>query len=411
MPTHRTTHGTSVELRARPLRAARRPAGPLLVGLALGTALTAAVVVGLAPAPAQVTTTLAAAPVAAPAPVADDRLPGCAAVVEAMTPRERLAQRLMIGVDAGDPDGAADVVRATQPGGIFLGGNATALLVDQSLRALQASARIPVTVAVDDEGGRVQRIDDLDGELPSAREMARLPVRDVRALAAERGAALAARGVTMDIAPVVDLGGQPRGAVIGDRSFGEDPDVVTEYALAFAQGLDDAGVAAVVKHFPGHGRADGDSHAGRVTAPPLDDLRAADLRPYTDLVGPGGPLAGGGTAVMVGHLDVPGLTDDLPSSLTPAVYALLRDEIGFDGLVMTDDLGAMQAITDSYDLPRAVVAALAAGADMALWSNPDDPAPVLAALEQALTSGDLDPAANDAATARVLRAKAACGGS
>lgn len=338
-------------------------------------------------------------------------LDDCAAIVEAMTPRERLAQRLMIGVDAADPDGTADVVRVVQPGGIFLGGNATALLTDQALRGLQASARIPVTVAVDDEGGRVQRVDDLDGELPSARRMAELGPAEVRALAAERGAALAARGVTMDIAPVVDLGGQPRGAVIGDRSFGEDPAAVTDYALAFAQGLGDAGVASVVKHFPGHGRADGDSHRGRVTSPPLEDLRAADLRPYADLVGPGQPLAGGGTAVMVGHLDVPGLTTDLPSSLTPAVYALLRDEIGFDGLVMTDDLGAMQAITDAYPLPEAVVAALAAGADLALWSNPDDPGPVLVALERALAEGGLDPAANDAAAGRVLRAKGACGAS
>ncbi|MCX6463214.1 MAG: glycoside hydrolase family 3 protein [Pseudonocardiales bacterium] len=409
MPSHRTPRGPSLPLRSGPPpRASRRPAAPLLVGLALGTVATAAAVVGLVPVTGAgpVTTVLAAAPAAAPAP--DDRLPACDTVVGSMTPREGLAQRLMIGVDAADPAGAAEEVAATQPGGIFLGGNATDLLTGQALRRLQASARVPVTVAVDDEGGRVQRVDELDGDLPSAREMAELPPGEVRALAAERGEALAGRGVTMDIAPVVDLGGQPRGAVIGDRSFGEDPAVVTEYALAFARGLDDAGVASVVKHFPGHGRADGDSHAGRVTAPPLDDLRAADLRPYADLVGPGGPLAGGGTAVMVGHLDVPGLTTDLPSSLTPAVYALLRDEIGFDGLVMTDDLGAMDAITETFDLPRAVVAALAAGADMALWSNPDDPEPVLSALEQALSSGELDPAAHSTATARVLRSKGAC---
>ncbi len=396
----------------------RRPA-PLLVGLALGTALTAVAVVGLAPGSAAPVTSLTATvpapagPVsAAPEPVvpeADDRLPACTAVVEAMTPRERLAQRLMIGVDAADVDGTAAVVRAVQPGGVFLGGNATALLTDQALRGVQASARIPVTVAVDDEGGRVQRVDDLDGDLPSAREMAELSPSAVRDLAEERGGALAARGVTMDIAPVVDLGGQPRRAVIGDRAFAEDPAAVTEYALAFAQGLGDAGVASVVKHFPGHGRADGDSHQGRVTSPPLDALRGADLRPYADLVGPGRPLADGGTAVMVGHLDVPGLTTDLPSSLTPAVYALLRDEIGFDGVVLTDDLGAMDAITDAYPLPDAVLAALAAGADVALWSNPDDPAPVLAELERALADGRLDPAANDASAARVLRAKGACG--
>ena len=408
MTSHRAARRSAASHPPGPPTARRRAAGPLLVGLALGTALTAAAVVGLAPAPAPVAALSAAVPApAVPEPV--DRLPDCAAVVDAMAPRERVAQRLMIGVDAADPEGTAEVVRAVQPGGVFLGGNATALLTDQALRGVQASARIPVTVAVDDEGGRLQRVDDLDGELPSARAMSALSPGEVRALAVERGGALAARGVTMDIAPVVDLGGQPRGAVIGDRAFGEDPADVTEYALAFAEGLGEAGIASVVKHFPGHGRADGDSHRGRVTAPPLDELRGADLRPYADLVGPGRPLAGGGTAVMVGHLDVPGLTTDLPTSLTPAVYALLRDEIGFDGLVMTDDLGAMQAITDAYPLPDAVLAALAAGADTALWSNPDDPAPVVAALERALADGGLDPAANDAAVVRVLRAKGACG--
>ena len=420
MSLHRSSARTSVPLRDRPVRPRRRAAGPLLTGLAAGAVATVVAVAGLGPGPAPVSAVLAAAPAAsppaapaplaqaAPAPAPDDRLPDCSAVIGEMSARERVAQRVMIGVDAADPRGAAAIVLDAQPGGIFLGGNATDLLEDQALRALQASARVPVVVAVDDEGGRVQRVDDLDGELPSARAMAELGPEQVRALAAERGEALAARGVTMDIAPVVDLGGQPRRAVIGDRSFGTDPDAVTEYALAFAQGLGDAGVASVVKHFPGHGRADGDSHAGRVTAPPLDELRESDLRPYADLVGPGGPLAGGGTAVMVGHLDVPGLTTDLPSSLTPAVYALLRDEIGFDGLVMTDDLGAMQAITDSYDLPRAVVAALDAGADMGLWSNPDDPTPVLDALEEALANGTLEPEENDESVARILRSKSAC---
>ena len=111
---------------------------------------------------------------------------------------------------------------------------------------------------------------------------------------------------------------------------------------------------------------------------------------------------------MVGHLDVPGLTDGLPSSLTPAVYDLLRDEYGFAGPVYTDDLGAMKAITGSYELPEAVLAALDAGADVALWSNPADPATVLDTLEPALADGTLDATDNEAAVTRILRAKHAC---
>jgi beta-N-acetylhexosaminidase len=290
-------------------------------------------------------------------------------------------------------------------GGVFLGGTATALLRDRALRGLQAVARVPVAVAVDDEGGRVQRVDDLDGELPSARRMAaELSPGQVRRLGRDRGAALHARGVTMNLAPTVDLGGQPTDAVIGDRAFSADPDVVTTYAAAFAAGLREAGVFPVLKHFPGHGRADGDSHRGRVTAPPLAQLRAADLRPYPALLGDGP------TGVMVGHLDVPGLTGELPSSLTPEVYALLREDYGFDGLVLTDDLGAMKAVTGSFELPEAVLRALDAGADMALWTSGGRVGPVLDGLERALAAGTLDAAANDRAVTRILVAKGVCNG-
>lgn len=328
----------------------------------------------------------------------------CMSIVEGLSPRQRLAQRLMVGVDAAKPAAAEELVRSAKVGGIFLGGDATALLRDGALARVQRASDLPLAIAVDDEGGRVQRIDTLDGQLPSARQMAatRSP-EQVRELGRTRGQRLAARGVTMDFAPTVDLGGQPARAVIGDRAFSTDPAVVTTYAGAFADGLRDAGVQPVLKHFPGHGRADGDSHRGRVTTPPLDDLRATDLRPYADLLG--GPRR---AAVMVGHLDVPGLTGDLPTSLTPATYALLRDVYHFDGLVVTDDLAAMKAVSQRFPLPDAVVTALAAGADMALWSTPAPPGPVLDVLEGALASGRFDAAASDRAVARVLAAKGVC---
>ncbi|WP_219418333.1 glycoside hydrolase family 3 N-terminal domain-containing protein [Pseudonocardia nigra] len=374
-------------------------------------AVAAAALAGLlaAPAPAAVATPEPPTPKLTGLALGPDRLPDCRAVVAAMPPRARLAQRLMVGVDASDPATTAETVLLTQVGGIFIGGNATELLSDQALRGVQAMSRIPLAVAVDDEGGRVQRIDDLDGDLPSAREMAtELSPLEVRELGRDRGRALAARGVTMNLAPTVDVSEQPAGAVIGDRSYGSDPGTVTSYAGAFAQGLREAGVFTVLKHFPGHGRGDGDSHEGRVTTPPLDELREVDLQPYADLLGPAGPLGNGRTGVLVGHLDVPGLTEDLPSSLTPAVYELLRGEYGFDGLVLTDDLGAMAAITDEFELPEAVERALAAGADIALWSDGGRVTPVLDALEQALAAGELNAEANDAAVARVLAAKRVC---
>lgn len=389
---------------------ATRP--PRRRGLALaGAAAVLALLVG----PVQ-----GAAAAGAPAPpltgenLGPDRLPRCADVVAAMEPRARLAQRLMVGVDAADPAETARTVHTTQVGGIFIGGNATDLLRDQELRGVQAVSRIPLAVAVDDEGGRVQRIDELDGSLPSARAMAaRMTPEEVRRAAADRADKLLARGITMNMAPTVDVGEQPAGSVIGDRSFGGDAETVTTFAEAYAEGQRERGVFTVLKHFPGHGHADGDSHRGRVSTPPLAELRELDLLPYANLVGPDGPLSAregrDRTGVMVGHLDVPGLTDDLPTSLSPAAYELLRDDYGFDGLVLTDDLGAMKAVTGRFDLPEAVERALAAGADVALWSTGGDVGPLLDDLEAALAAGRLDPRANDLAVQRVLSAKGVCG--
>ncbi len=341
-------------------------------------------------------------PVAAPSPVAE--APRCtpAGAIAELPLRSRLAQVLMVGVDASGPDEALAAVRDEGVGGLFLGGNATGLFTDGALAEVQDASPAPVAVAVDDEGGRVQRIDALDGSLPSARDMAAtLSPEAVYDLARDRGAALRDRGVTISLAPSVDVSAQPDDAVIGDRSFSDDPEVATRYAGAYAQGLRDAGVLPVLKHFPGHGRADGDSHSGAVRTPPLDDLEGLDLLPYREL------LDSEPAAVMVGHLDVPGLTEPgMPASISPAAVGLLRRELGFDGLVVTDDLGAMRAITDRLDLPEAVRRALAAGVDMALWTSDDRLGEVLDHLETSVAQGTLPEQRVNEAVGRVLAAKA-----
>ncbi|HEX4249548.1 MAG TPA: glycoside hydrolase family 3 N-terminal domain-containing protein [Pseudonocardia sp.] len=329
--------------------------------------------------------------------------PPCGPMVAALPLRAQLAQRLMVGVNASQPDSARAVVAATGVGGVFIGGKPTAFLRSGALASMRAASQLPVSVAVDEEGGRVQRIDQLDGSIPSARVMARtMTPAQVRALGAQRGRELKARGITVDMAPVLDVDGGPAGGAIGDRSFSADPNTVASYAGAFAAGLRDAGVLPVFKHFPGHGRANGDSHAGLVGTPPLASLRTDDLVPYRDLLG------AGPAAVMVGHLNVPGLTDGLPASLSPAAYRLLRGELGFHGMVLTDDLGAMRAITDRYDLPDAVVAALEAGADVALWTSTDDLDTVLDRLQAAVGTGQLTRSNVTDGAARVLAAKGVC---
>ncbi|MDQ2586568.1 glycoside hydrolase family 3 N-terminal domain-containing protein [Saccharothrix yanglingensis] len=347
------------------------------------------------PPPPEATT----APRPEPAPAPDP----CAVAAGALPLRARLAQLLVVGVDPRGPADALGIVQRDQVGGIFVGGDAPGLLSGGALGAVRAAAALPLIVAVDDEGGRVQRVDQLDGDLPSARRMAAdLSPDQVRALAHERALRLRDRGVTMDLAPVVDTSGQADRTVIGDRSFSPDPEVAARYALAFAEGLHDAGVTPVLKHFPGHGNTSGDSHLGAVRSPPLDVLRTTDLVPYRDID------RYGDVVVMLGHIDVPGLTGGRPATLSGEAYRLLREEFGFTGPAMTDDLGAMKAVTDLVDLPDAVRQALAAGADLALWSSGGRVAQVLDHLEASVAAGTLPVARVDEAARRVLAAKGSC---
>lgn len=347
----------------------------------------------------------APAATSAPAPTSSLARPGdCASLVKSLDVRRQVAQLVVVGVTGDNPASTVALVRENQVGGIFIGGNATALLKDHSLDAVQGAAKLPVAVSVDEEGGRVQRIDDLDGDLPSARELAKTKTPEqVRGIAAERGRQLKARGVTVDFAPDTDVTDAPDDDVIGDRSFSPDPARVKTYATAFAAGLRDAGVQPVLKHFPGHGHGSGDSHKGTVVTPPLAQLRAVDLAPYRNIADYG-PVA-----VMVGHLDVPDLTNGVPASLSPPAYQLLRGEFRFTGPILTDDLGAMKAITAQYTLPDAVLKALEAGADQALWSSGGRIGEVLDRLEKAVASGELPKTRVQQSVTRVLRGKGVCG--
>lgn len=326
----------------------------------------------------------------------------CARLVAGLSLRDQLAQRLMVGVDPTDPRAARDLVGRTHVGGVFIPGNATTILTPSALAAVRSGAPVPVAIAVDEEGGRVQRIDRLDGSMPSARVMGRMPVDEVRWIGERRGEQLRALGITMDLAPVLDTSAQPDGGVIGDRSFSADPEVVATHASAFASGLRAAGIMPAFKHFPGHGRAVGDSHLGVATTPDLAALRSVDLKPYGEVLGRGA------AAVMVGHLDVPGLTQGLPATLSPAAYRLLRGDLHFSGVILTDDLGAMRAVTDRFGLVDAVTRALEAHADIALWTSAQHVDDVLDHLEAETAAGRLPVADTDAAVTRIVTMKGVC---
>jgi beta-N-acetylhexosaminidase len=337
-----------------------------------------------------------------PQPPATSAPCNAAAVIASWPLDQRLAQLLMVGVDARSGNEAEALVAQYGVGGIFIGGEELGIFGDGGLTRLLAGPAVPPLVAVDDEGGRVQRIDQLAGPIPSARTMAQtMTPAQVRELAVQRGRALRDAGVTMNLAPVVDVSTQSNGQVIGDRSFADDPAIVSDYAEAFASGLRDAGVIPVLKHFPGHGHANGDSHRQAAVTPPLADLETSDLIPYQRL------LTGPPVGVMVGHLDVPGLTTpDEPASVSPsAVGDLLRTRLGYQGFVITDDLSEMEAIKQRYGVPEAALRALVAGTDMALLVDNADLPGVLTHLVDAAMSHRLDESHVNRSVLRVLAVK------
>ncbi|MFI5505641.1 glycoside hydrolase family 3 N-terminal domain-containing protein [Corynebacterium kutscheri] len=312
------------------------------------------------------TSATSTSPTGSSAPTA---LPQAARIAPILQPvgdlRLAAANLMMVGVRDYD-----DALWALQQGvgGIFLSSTTNPELLTtpgRDIAALRAAIGRDFDVSIDFEGGRVLRFADILGYYPAPGQMAAtMSVEQVRALAQNMGSSLAARGITVDFAPVVDLDGAGL-EVVGDRAFSADPYRAADYAVAFAQGLIDANVTPVFKHFPGHGRASGDTHLGQAITPPLAELQQHDLLVYHRLA------EFNNAAVMVGHLVVPDL-GELPASINPAVYSVLRSGqvtggVPFSGVVYTDDLSGMKAMSDRMSLPEAVSASLIAGADRALW--------------------------------------------
>ncbi|MGK5529054.1 glycoside hydrolase family 3 protein [Streptomyces sp. URMC 129] len=263
------------------------------------------------------------------------------------------------------------------------------------LTAQLRRANPDVLVAIDEEGGDVTRLEVRTGSsFPG--NLALGSVDDpglTRAVAAELGRRLRAVGVTLNWAPDADINTDPRNPVIGVRSFGADPALVARHTVAYVEGLQSAGVAACVKHFPGHGDTSVDSHLAlpRVDTD-LATLHARELVPFKAAV------AAGARSVMSAHILLPALDPDRPGTLSPAVLTgLLRAPesaggLGFQGLIFSDAL-EMRAVAGTYGLDRGCVLAVAAGADaVCVGGTPSDEAEVLRlrdALVRAVRAGEL----------------------
>ncbi len=287
-------------------------------------------------------------------------------------------------------DDVVDAVEDHDVGGVILMGprDWTEAEIAGRLADLEARSRHGLVVSTDEEGGDVQRLRVL-GILPSQRSIAQDLGDDptaIRELVATHGERVRALGIDVVFGPVVDV--EPvEGEVplAPSRFFSGGPDEVVAVAEAYLDGWADADLIATLKHFPGHGAASGDTHDVDGVTPSIEALRDRDLVPYERL---GDRVATGDVAVMVGHLTVPGLTDGLPATQSAPAIDLLRSLPGYaDALLVTDALG-MAAV--QLPEPEAAVAALAAGIDVALFTQTSQTGPVIDAIVEAVADEVLD---------------------
>ncbi len=296
-----------------------------------------------------------------------------------------------------------DAVRDAELGGVILSlgdvEHAAALIP-----RLQAAASVPLLLAGDFEGGvwfRLRGATELGNQMLVGATGSAVLAEAMGRITGEEAKAL---GFHVVFAPVLDVNSNPANPIINVRSFGEDPELVARLGSALARGVRGAGLLPCGKHFPGHGDVDTDSHLALATVPgDLARLRAVELLPFQRA------SAEGLEAVMTGHLGVPGLGEDpsVPATLSTKILGgVLRGELGFRGLVVTDAL-EMGGVKNAFPPGEVAVRALLAGADVLLM--PPDPLVARAAVVEAVKGGRVPMARLDDAVLRILRAKATVG--
>lgn len=323
--------------------------------------------------------------------------PDCAASLPSSAKAGQMTMVIVTSTDL-----AAPLIASGQAGGFAIKGpqpkNIGALVA-------KATADAPVTpfVASEEEGGTVQRLASAIKTLPSAKEMAKgvngvggSPEAAGRAMG-EYAASMKKLGFNMLLGPVADVG---NGAGLGTRTFSDDPAVVSTYVTAIVKAVQDAGLIAVVKHWPGIGGAKDGPQSKPYSLSALDQLRQKDLAPFQ------AAIRDGVKGVMVGHGTVPGLTgpNEMTSLSQSAITGELRGTEGFKGLVITDSLGA-GAVASSMSQSQAAEKAIAAGADIAMISGADSVPKVHSQLIDAIDSGRLDATKVTESVRRILAAK------
>jgi beta-N-acetylhexosaminidase len=322
-----------------------------------------------------------------------------------MSVEEMVGQMFVISVGGTEPDYYIEkMVRERNIGGVILfaynmksEAQTHSLVCGLQDLSMQTKPEMPLFVAVDQEGGEIASAPWVAPE-PAAAAVGRSKDPDeARRIAARMGRQLLRAGINTDLAPVVDTG---HGAAIGNRSFGEDPKLVARMGAAAVGGFEEAGVVSAAKHFPNHGPATSDSHVSMpVIGHDEQEIEKQDLPPFRAAVDAGVPM------VMVGHLVYPAIDPGRPASLSRDAIGVLRNDLGFDGVVVTDDL-AMAGATGGGTVSDAAVEAVRAGADLLLVSSaPQKQADAYDAVVGAIRAGEIQRSRVEESVGRLLAVK------
>ena len=333
-------------------------------------------------------------------------------MIAKMTIEEKVGQLIMVGFDGTQANEAIEThIRERFVGGVVLFSRnietpqQTAELTNQLQRLAEATTRqIPLFIGIDQEGGWVIRLKEGATVLPGNMALGATDSTELAERAGEITAVeLAAVGVNLNFAPVMDVNNNPQNPVIDRRSFGESSELVSRLGVAYIHGLQRNGVLGTAKHFPGHGDTTVDSHFDLPTVNHnRERIHTLELHPFR------AAIDAGVAAIMTAHIIYPAFDADRPATLSPAILTdLLRKELRFDGLIITDDM-EMKAIDDRYRSGEAAVMAVEAGADivMVLWS-PTKQLEVFDALLSAVKSGRISQARLDQSVKRILKSKEA----
>ncbi|MDI2585922.1 beta-N-acetylhexosaminidase [Psychrobacillus sp. NEAU-3TGS] len=324
-----------------------------------------------------------------------------------MTLREKIGQMIFAGVKGtGLSEETKQLVSTDKVGGlIFFKNNlkdvqGTVALLN-AIKKESEDEKFPLFLGVDQEGGRISRLPGLS-KLPTNKDIGKLnnPSYSYK-IGTHLGEELNAFGFNLDFAPVLDVNSNPKNPVIGDRSFGNDVDLVSELGVETMKGIQSQNVISVVKHFPGHGDTDVDSHLELpIIEKSLEDLQKLELIPFKRA------MEEGADVIMVAHILMPKLDPAFPSSLSyEIITTLLREQLHFEGVIMTDDM-TMNAITHNYEIGEAAVRAVTAGNDIVLIAHDyKNVLKAINAIEESVKDGEISEERINESVHRILALK------